>query len=272
MCVCTLTLTCACAVGVGHQEITLAWECCAGKPSGKSPLTVQSAAAPPHLPLNWTSCCKIWLRRFPFQLQADVCTGIFRLHGFWIQCIFIQKKQKNLTWGKKQNFESENCLGKKKFLSSPHGAHLPLVDKRDRTSVHVFNVSVDDLGLKIYSSNSYSANIIYNRSIFFPLFHWNVCLIWLLLYSPYTWIQHDTWSPHPFFQICFFMTVMASCIVFFSPSLSSDLTCLCFVQTVFPLFVCIFVILLYPPLPTSPLQPGYIRDLVSYVSIGCLQA
>ncbi len=73
------SVLCVCVVGVGQQEMNRAWECCAGKLSGKS-LFALSQLRPLPTSLKLDFLLRTWSEKTSvLQLLADTHTGIFGL-------------------------------------------------------------------------------------------------------------------------------------------------------------------------------------------------
>lgn len=122
---------------------------------------------------------------------------------------------------------------------------------------------------KMYSSSVYFLNVKPHKCCVTSVFSLQISA-WLLLYSlPLLWLN-TAWPPDSRAPLCFFYYSCGLLLYRFGSFLPRHWSYLLvlFVLSFFlsSLLVCISFIPLCPsPIPTSHLQPGYIRDLVSWV-------
>lgn len=195
--------------------MSLTRECCAGKLSGKSPST------PPHLPSNWTSCCKICPSKLPLRIFRRKHT-----QGFF----FFFRQSLNIL-------ERTVCYT---------GCTLPSCGWR------MFCIITDYL--KVPNDQN-------SRSAVWIDLSWSLFSLSTLLL-----VAKSCMTPTPpncpfLLQQQLLVLIFVIVFLFFLPPLW-HLTCL-FSLFQYSFFLSLFCQPVHLSIPTSPLQPGYIRDLVS---------
>lgn len=125
---------------------------------------------------------------------------------------------------------------------------------------------LDEMGITDMLCNYFKCPLV--SPVEYECFGWTVSVVTLCIYHKFC--LHDSRAPQhvsPLFCWCFITMIVSYFIGLSLSSLDIDCTCL------FSLFIFFFYTspsFYVLPIPISHPQPGYIRDLVSWVSPGCI--